>query len=263
MIRKAVAIFLLVLFLAGCDALDKTATNEYEAATKRWTAGDYQTAVKLYFAVARDHPYSPHADNALYWAGVTQFLYLGETEKALQTLRLVLKKYPHRDMAPFAQLYIAQIYELGYNDYEHAIEEYRKAAAYSYREVREKSLYSLADNLFRVGKTDEARDTWVRQVSEFPNGPQAETAFFRLGTTAFSKGKLNEAEAYYRKALAKGVDPELLVKAKFALAGCLEAGDNLKEALKLYQEIEPVYPNHDAIHIKIRALETRIIKKSY
>jgi TolA-binding protein len=263
MIRKALTVLMLVLFLAGCDALDKTATNEYEAATRRWTAGDYQTAVKMYFAIAREHPYSPHADDALYWAGMTQFLYLGETEKALQTLRLVLKKYPHRDRAPFAQLYIAQIYELGYNDYERAIEEYRKAAAYSDREVREKSLYSLADNLFRTGKTDEARDTWMRQVAEFPNGPQAETAFFRLGTTAFSKGKLNEAEAYYRKALEKGVDPELVIKAKFALAGCLEAGDNLKEALKLYKEIEPVYPNRDAIQIKIKALEIRIIKKSY
>lgn len=263
MIKKALTVLLIVFSLAGCDALDKTAANKYEAATKHWTAGEYQTAVKMYFALAREHPFSPHADNALYWAGVTQFLYLGETEKALQTFKLVLKKYPHRDMAPFAQLYIAQIYELGYNDYERAIEEYRKAAKYSDREVREKSLYSLADNLFRIGKTDEAREMWIRQVSEFPNGPQVETAYFRLGTTAFSKGKLDEAEAYYRKALGKGADPELLVKAKFALAGCLEAGDNLKEALKLYKEIEPIYPNRDAIQIKIKALETRILKKSY
>jgi len=30
--------------LTGCDAFDKAAQNEYEAATKRWNAGEYQTA---------------------------------------------------------------------------------------------------------------------------------------------------------------------------------------------------------------------------
>jgi TolA-binding protein len=261
---KIVIGLLLGLLLAGCDAFDKTATNEYQEATKRWTAGDYHNAVRMYFAVARDHPYSPHADNALYWAGVTQFLYLGESENALATLQLVLKKYPHRDMAPSAQFYIAQIYDLGYSNYDRAIVEYRKAADYNTdREVREKSLYALADNLFRTGKIAEARETWLREIDEFPRGPQAELAYFRLGTTAFSTGKLDEAELYYRKALERNKDPDLMIKIKFALADCLEARDNLGEALKLYREIEPVYANRDAIQIKIRALETRIKKKSY
>ncbi len=54
-----------------------------------------------------------------------------------------------------------------------------------------------------------------------------------------------------------------MIKAKFALAECLELGDNLKDALVLYKEIEPVYPNHEAIQVKIKALENRIVKKSY
>ncbi len=91
MMKKLMVILLLGSFLAGCDAFDKTAINEYEAATKRWNVGDYRSAVKMYFALVKEHPYSSRADDALYWAGVTQFLYLGETEKALQTLRLLLK----------------------------------------------------------------------------------------------------------------------------------------------------------------------------
>ena len=264
MMKKLAMLFLFIgVVLAGCDAFDKTAQNEYEAATKRWNAGEYQTAVRMYVALVKEHPYSSRADDALYWVGVTQFLYLGETDKALQTLRLLLKRYPHRDMAPQAQWYIAQIYELGYSDYERAIEEYRKAAEYTNRDVREKSLYSLADCLFRVGKTDEARDIWMRQVGEFPSGPQVKLGYFRLGTTAFSKGELDEAKIFYRKTIENNGDSELVVKAKFALAGCLEAGDELSEALKLYKEIEPVYPNTEAIKIKIKALETRILKKSY
>src|SRR5512135_2447146 len=166
MMKKLIVILLLGSFLAGCDAFDKTAINEYEAATKRWNVGDYRSAVKMYFALAKEHPNSSRADDALYWAGVTQFLYLGETEKALQTLRLLLKTYPRRDMAPHAQWYIAQIYELGYNDYGRAIEEYRKATAYSNRDVREKSLYSVAECLFRTGKVQEARETWLQQLAE-------------------------------------------------------------------------------------------------
>jgi hypothetical protein len=54
-----------------------------------------------------------------------------------------------------------------------------------------------------------------------------------------------------------------MIKAKFALAECLELGDNLKDALSLYRDLEPVYPNPEAIQIKIRALENRILKKSY
>jgi TolA-binding protein len=262
--KKGVIVLLLGMFLlAGCDAFNKTSQNEFETATKLWNASDYQKAVKLYFALVKEHPSSSRADDALYWAGVTQFLYLGETEKSLQTFRLLLKRYPHRDMVPAAQWYIAQIYELGYRDYERAAVEYRRAAEYSNREIREKSLYSLADNLFRLGKRDEARDVWMRQVAEFPNGPRSRIANYRLGTAAFAKGELKNAESFYRKTLENGTDKELAIKAKFALAGCFEADDKLAEALKLYKEIEPVYANTEAIKIKIRALETRIIKKSY
>ncbi len=259
--KKLGTILLFAAILAGC--FDQAASDEYEAATKRWNAGDYQTAVRMYFALVKEHPASQKADDALYWAGVTQFLYLGETDKALQTLRLLLKTYPQRDTAPQAQWYIAQIYELGYSNYEKAIEEYRKAASYSNRDVREKSLYSEAECLFRIGKIEDARSTWMKQVTEFPNGPQSRLAYFRLGTAAFSKGELDVSEKFYRKALEQNPDKELMIKAKFALAECLELGDNLKEAMAIYKEIEPIYPNAEAIQIKIKALENRIIKKSY
>lgn len=261
--KKALALLLLWAVLTACDVFDKTAINQYEAATKRWNAGDYTTAARMYFALVKEHPYSSRADDALYWAGVTQFLYLGQTDKALETLQLLLKRYPHRDMAPQAQWYIAQIYELGYSDYGRAIEEYRKAIQYANREVKEKSFYSLADCLFRLGKIDEAREVWMRQLAEFPAGPNVRLACYRLGTAAFSKGELEKAGAFYRKALENNPDKELAVKASFALAECLEAGDNLTQALKLYKEIEPTYTNKEAIQIKIRALETRIAKKSY
>ncbi len=263
--KKIAMLFLCAaLALTGCDAFDKSAQNEYEAATKHWNAGEYQAAARRYLALAREHPYSTRADDALYWVGVTQFLYLGETDKSLQTLRLLLKRYPRRDMAPQAQWYVAHhIYEQGYNDYDRAIEEYRKAARYSDPEVREKSLYSLADCLFRVGKVDEARTVWMQQVDEFPAGPQVKLAYFRLGTTAFSKGELDEAKIFYRKTIDGNPDQELVVKAKFALAGCLESGDEPAEALKLYRDIESAYPNPEALQIKIKALETRIFKKSY
>jgi TolA-binding protein len=259
----AVAILGAALLVAGCDALDKAASQQYEAATKKWNSGDYRAAVQLYDAVAKEHPWSPKADNALYWSGLTRFLYLGETEKGLQTLRLALKKYPRRDMAPAAQYMIAQIYELGYNDYERAILEYRKAAEYTDRAVREKSLYSLGENLFRTGKIADAKAAWLMQVEEFPKGPHVEFGLFRLGTTSFSQGKLDEAESYYRRVLQTSTDADLVMKTKFSLANCLEAGDQLKEALALYRELAPQYPNRDALEIKIKALETRIAKKSY
>jgi TolA-binding protein len=261
--KKILIVFLLGAALTGCDIFDKTATNEFEAATKRWNAGDYQTAVTLYYALVKQHPHSSKADDALYWAGVTQFLYLGETERALQTLRLLLKRYPNRDMAPHAQWYIAQIYELGYNDYDRAIEEYRKAIEYSNREVREKSLYGLAECLFRAGKIDEAKSTWTQQTTMFPQGPQSRLAYFRLGTAAFSKGEIENAKNFYLKTLDNSTDKELSVKAKFSLAECFEAEDSLSEALNLYKEIEPEYSNREAIQIKIKALEARIIKKRY
>ena len=115
----------------------------------------------MYFALVKEHPRSSRADDALYWAGVTQFLYIGQTDKALETLNLLLKRYPHRDMAPQAQWYIAQIYELGYSDYARAIEEYRKATEYKNREVREKSLYSLANACSAWARSTRPREAWT------------------------------------------------------------------------------------------------------
>lgn len=256
-------IVLLALSLAGCEVLDGRTTDEYEDAMRAWNARNHRVAVERFLKLAKDHPYSPLADNALYWVGVTQFLYLGETEKALQTMRFVLKKYPRRDMASEAQFTIAQIYELGYRDHERAVKEFRRASEYANRSIREKSLYSLGDNLFQLGKADEARETWMRQAQEFPRGPQAPFAYYRLGTIAFAKGNLGEAERYYRRTLEADPDEDLTVKVKYALAGCLEAGEQLKAALALYKELLPVYPNPAALEIKIKALETRIQKKSY
>jgi TolA-binding protein len=261
--RRVIIVLLMAAVFSGCDLFDRAAIDEYEAATKRWNAGDYPSAVRMYLGLVKEHPHSSRADDSLYWAGVTQFLYLGQTDKALETLQLLLKRYPRRDTAPEAQWYIAQIYELGYSDYARAIEEYRKAIGQPSREVREKSLYGLADCLFRMGKIDEAREAWTSQVTEFPSGPNVRLGYYRLGTMAFSKGELDAAEGHYRKALENNPDQELAMKANFALAGCLEAGDHLPEALKLYKEIEPSYPNKEVIQIKIKALEARIIKKSY
>jgi TolA-binding protein len=263
MSKFLVVAIVLASLLSGCEIFDKQARTDYDQATKRWYAGDYQTAVKMYVNLVKNHPFSPLADNALYWVGVTQFLYLNETDRSLETLRILLKKYPRRDMASAAQLQIAEIYELGYNDYPRAIEEYRRAAMYADKDVRERSLYSLAENLFRVGKIDEAKETWLLQVKEFPRGKRADIAFYRLGTTFFSRGVIDEAEAYYRRCLEISRDKEIAIKAKFALAQCLEAKENLQEALATYKEIAPHYPNRDAINIKIKALETRIVKKSY
>jgi len=39
--KKLTILLLLGMLLAGCDVFDKAASTEYEAATKRWTAGDY------------------------------------------------------------------------------------------------------------------------------------------------------------------------------------------------------------------------------
>ncbi len=261
--KKIASFLLLCVLVTGCGLFDKTAETDYEAAMNRWNAADYATAVRMFYAIAREHPRSARADDALYWAGVTQFLYLGKTDKALDTLRLLLKRYPKRDMAPQAQWYIAQIYELGYNDYGRAVEEYRKAILYDDAGVREKSLYSLADCLFRVGKVDEARDAWTRQTTEYPSGPNVRLGYYRLGSVAFTKGELDKAQTFYRKAIENNPDQALAIKAKFALAGCLESGDNLTEALAIYKEIAPVYENKEAIQVKIKALETRIVKKSY
>lgn len=248
---------------AGCDLVDRRVAEKYEAATKQWNEGDYRNAVANYIALVKEHPRSQYADNALYWIGMTQFLYLGETDKALQSLRLLLKKYPRRDMAPAAQLAIAEIYELGYNDYPRAIEEYTKASGYSDKEIRERSLFSIGENLLRMKKADEASNAWKRQVQEFPAGKRADVANFRLGTMAFAKGEIDEAEAFYRRTLQISQDAELAMNATFSLAECLEAKESLQEALALYRTLEPQYQNKDVIQIKIKALETRILKKSY
>ncbi len=261
--KKLLAIVLLLATCTSCSLFDHRADNAYAAAMKRWNAGDYPAAVRMYLELVREYPDSSRADEALYWAGVTQFLYLGETDKALRTLRLLLRTYPDSNRAAHAQWYIAQIYDLGNSDCASAIPEYRKAAAYSNREVREKSLYGLADCLSRVNKVGEALTTWQQEVTEFPRGQQTPLAYFRMGTAAFATGAINRSETCYRKAIALNPDPSFAVKAKFALAETLEFDGQLEEALALYQEIAPAYSDPDVIQIKIKAIRNRMIKKRY
>jgi len=56
--RRLAVMLVLVSALAGCEVFDKQAALEYEAATKRWYAGDYPPPYRC-ISDCEEHPYSP------------------------------------------------------------------------------------------------------------------------------------------------------------------------------------------------------------
>ena len=73
--------------------------QEYRAAYRLYTTGQYARAAKAFSAFAARHPHHDYADNAIFWMG--QCLYKqNRFKQAAAAFRRVLKRYPSGNKAP-------------------------------------------------------------------------------------------------------------------------------------------------------------------
>lgn len=90
-------------------ALYRSAKALDEMARRSYVRKDAQSAASRYESVAKNHPISPLADDALYAAATIYQELLHDTNKSRALLNTIGNKYPNSDYAPKAKRYLSQM----------------------------------------------------------------------------------------------------------------------------------------------------------
>lgn len=131
---------------------------------------------------------------------------------------------------------------------EGAVPEYEKflIMAPKSAEGRERALYRLGDSQRQMGSIPAAEATYLRVISEYPQGAFASSASYRLGELREAHGNYPNAADNFALAAKGAADPSVRLAALYRQALCLEKSARQAEADTLFLSIvnQPDTPQH-------------------
>lgn len=248
--------FLVALaLLQGCEDSPKRLVYQAE---QRFEAGDYLGALAFYQRVAEDFPKNRMADDALYWTGIIQYLFLKDEPQGLEAFQRLSKYYPASPFATDSQRYMASILERLHQTRQ-AIEAYEHLMEISPdQQVVQESHYKVGELYFDAGDLDQARNEWEALLKKYPAGVLTDKVLYGIASTYFIQGRCGEAMMPLDHLIKSFPESELAMDAKFQVAGCLEEEGHLREALNLFKEVAESYPNRQVVKKKIETLAEQL-----
>ncbi len=119
----------------------------------------------------------------------------------------------------------------------------------------------MADCYFRLNNFAQARIEFENLLGNYSYSDLLAEAQYRIAMTYTLEGKLPEAGAAYRLVIEGWPDSPYALEASFGLATVLEEQEELREALKILEELAGIYPKQDILKKKTEQVQERIKKK--
>ncbi len=261
--RLLVVIVPLILLISAVSigyyyaTLDQRLYNSFNLAEELILEGEYSHAVELYRRLYEEHPDFDLAAKSLYRAGEVQNLFLNQYHEALLAFLRLEKEYPDSPHVLPALEQEADIYKNRLRDYGRAAALYQKLVDRE-REPADRFLYELADCYFRMNNFEQARIEFENLLKMWPDSSYVAEVRYRVGVAYSLEGDLNAAEKTFLQVIKDLPDDPFATEALFSLASVLEEQERLREALKILNDLEAIYPNADAVERKKAQVEERI-----
>lgn len=254
----------------GCTT--KSAPKNYILAEKFWENGNYAQAAKEFKSVYQKNPKSKLGLNALFRTAQTQTLFLDQQIEAIDNFKIYIDNVSDEAEIWKARKEIGEILFVKLQKYEESINYYNSLIKQNGTDEEQASfLYRIAKSYYHLWKFEDAISTYRKLIQLYPDSSFVEKASFQIGMTYFTGGNENftfKNENAYQKAIEsfkKFMDqyPQsiFVVDAQFGIASCFEEMDLLEDALKLYEDIEDIYPSPKVIKIKLVRIKDRMAKK--
>ncbi len=258
-----VAIPLVLLLIGGLTYLakrDDLFAARYSKGIELWEGGAYEKAVVTLRDIYDDYPGFPLAPDALFQSAEILNMNLHRYQEALLAYLLVLKDYPENPLNDRALRQVANIYKYRLFDYPAAIVAYQRLLDRGAK-GRDRLQYEVADAYFRLNNFEQARIEFETLVSENPRSELVAEARYRSGVCLNLEGKYQEAEGVLEALIKEGPDTTFGIEARFALAETLEQMERLRESRRVLEDLQGVYPNDEALELKLEQVNERIDKK--
>lgn len=177
MIRKAQALWAVILFIAGGAVFSQTKRDgSFPLGVELYGQGRYAEAVSELRAV---NPKSDDYLEALYWKGLAE-LSSGDYQEAFNTFELLERRRPdERRRAEIPYHKGRALFYLGrYQDALVVLSAHAEVQRDDKRKAA--SLYWAGESLYALGRLDQAENVFVRIVEQYPGSAKHEASLYRM-----------------------------------------------------------------------------------
>ena len=181
----------------GTATAETRAEVDFQDAYGRFRAGDFAGSVGPLLRVAADHPDSPRAPEAMFWAGEAAFRD-GAYARAQEILDAYLARYPEHRQAD-AGRYVLAWTHFRRRDYASAADGYERFLSAYDRGQGElvpyyaDALLRLGDSYYALRRFEEARATYARVETATPQRQGADYALFQTAQSFAGQGRAGES----------------------------------------------------------------------
>ncbi len=223
-------------------------------------SGRYAEAVELFSNLHDDYPSFVRVPQALFQKAEVLDLYLSRHSDALLTYLLLERDYPEAPEVDPARRQVAILFKYRLDDCGQAIAAYQKVLDLPGPD-NDRLQYEVADCYFRLNNFEQARIEFENLLSNYASSGLTAEVRYRIAMTYALEGKLPEAAAAYRLVMQDWPESPYAIEASFGLATVLEEQEELREALKILEELDGIYPKQDILKRKTDQVRERIEKK--
>ncbi|MBN1869610.1 MAG: tetratricopeptide repeat protein [Candidatus Omnitrophica bacterium] len=167
---------------------------------------------------------------------------LKEYKESLKTFLGILQDYPNETaLVKNAEMYIAKCsYKMG--DIPKALKEFQDLAVkYPGSKIAQEALMWLGDHYLEASVFDEAIKYYQQFINGFPGSDQVELVYYELGRAYQAKEEYDRAVNAF-KLIGDKQNPELLAKAKLAIADIFSRDLDPNSSVQTYQNIIDTSP---------------------
>ena len=240
--------------------LDTLLERDFQQGQELVEQGDYPAAVALFQGIYQRHPTFHLAPQALFQAGEVLNLFEQRYPEALLAYLMVEKDYPETAVAHKARRQVAEIYKYRLRDYAKAVVAYQRLLDGGVTDG-DRIQYELADSYFRLNNFEQARIEFESLLKNWPKSALVPEVRYRIATVYVLEGNLQAAETAFRGVIHDWPDNPFALEARLGLAGALEEGERLLDALQVLEQLRGVYPNKEILEKRISQVQERIRKK--
>ncbi len=251
--------------VGGVACTVDSAKNHLSLAEKLWSDREYAAAVGEYEKVWLKDPQGKLGMKALYEAGQTQGLFLGQPVEALQKLQqYVHLGGPRAEHYWEAQEQIGDLLFLKLERYEQAIPHYQALIDLGPERMEvPEFLFRIAKSYFLRFQFAQAINTYRQVLSRYPESSWAEQSEFEIGSSELTAEHYNLAQSAFQGYLHHYPHGHRRPEAEFGLASCWEGLDHLPEAYQLYSGLLSQHPSPRTILIKLARMKERLAAKGF
>lgn len=250
-------------FLVRMGAYEKDLerySNGQLAAEPELPVIDYTASIELYGRFVEKFPGHPKLEEALYLLGYTlQEDYRGD--EAVEAYGRLLRERPRTMFAAEVHFRMGEFYfEVG--EFEQAIAEYQASMSFNDPVLFDKALYKLGWTYYRMDRTREAIEQFIKVIDYSETHTEAESAMRReavkyIGISYSDAGGLQALEDYIKEIGGRRYAIELYL----GFADVLYDQTRFAEAVEVYQrttERFPLYRDNPQILVKVMETHQRM-----